>query len=107
MTILVADDNELNLKLLNVVLSAEGYTVREARDGGEALSLLRNASEPLVALLDWQMPILAGIDVCREARKDLNTNLFFLILVTARDSSEDIVAGLRAGANDYITKPFD
>ena len=107
MTILVADDHELNRKLLNSVLSAEGYDVHEARDGGEALEYLKNATEPLVALLDWQMPVLAGIDVCREARKGSNANLLFLVIVTVRDSTHDIVTGLQAGANDYIKKPFD
>ncbi len=107
MTILVADDHELNRKLLNSVLSAEGYQVREARDGGEALDFLKQASEPTVALLDWQMPVFTGIDVCREARKSPNANLLFLVIVTVRDSAKDIVAGLQAGANDYVTKPFD
>ena len=107
MNILIADDHETNRKLLSAILSAEGYTVREAHDGGGALDILQAATEPLVALIDWQMPVLVGIDVCREARKGMNKNLLFLIIVTARDDAQDIVAGLEAGANDYITKPFD
>ena len=107
MTILVADDHELNRKLLGALLSAKGYNVQLAKDGGEALAALKYASEPMVALLDWQMPVLSGIDVCRDARTGANANLLFLVIVTVRDSAEDIVAGLRAGANDYVTKPFD
>ena len=107
MTILVADDHETNRKLLSAVLTAEGYEVREARDGGATLAELKAATRPLVALVDWQMPVLPGIEVCREARKGANTNMLFLILLTVRDSAQDIVAGLQAGANDYVTKPFD
>jgi len=106
-TILVADDHETNRKLLRVLLSAEGHDVREARDGGEVLAELRAATQPLVALIDWQMPVMPGIEVCREARKSANANLLFLILLTVRDHPRDVVDGLRAGANDYITKPFN
>jgi CheY-like chemotaxis protein len=107
MTVLVADDLETNRKLLTAVLIADGYQVVQARNGGEALEILKQASEPMVALLDWQMPVLPGIEVCREARKGANSNLLFIILVTVRDSKPDVVAGLSSGANDYVTKPFD
>jgi phosphoserine phosphatase RsbU/P len=107
MTVLVADDHETNRKLLGAVLSAEGYKVEEAKDGGEALAALQKTSEPMVALLDWQMPVLPGVDVCREARKGANANPLFLIMLTVRDSPKDVVEGLQAGANDYVTKPFD
>jgi sigma-B regulation protein RsbU (phosphoserine phosphatase) len=106
MTILIADDHEINRKLLNALLTAEGYDILEARDGGEALAALRAATEPLVALVDWEMPVLAGDVVCREARKGANTNELFIILLTVRDNTDDIVAGLESGANDYVTKPF-
>lgn len=107
MTILVADDHETNRKLLFAILSAEGYEVELACDGGEALARLQTVTGPMVALIDWQMPVLAGIDVCREARKGANANMLFLIIVTVRDSAKDTVTGLEAGANDYVTKPFD
>ncbi len=107
MTILIADDRETNRKLLRAILRAEGYAVQEASDGGEALAALQAVSGPCVALIDWEMPVLPGIDVCRAARKQPNANLLFLIIVTVRDSSQDVVAGLEAGANDYMTKPFD
>jgi DNA-binding response OmpR family regulator len=107
MTILVADDQDTNRKLLTAVLLAEGYDVLQVRDGGEALEALTRATGPMIALLDWQMPVLAGLEVCLEARKAANSNLLFIILVTVRDDRQDIVAGLKSGANDYLTKPFD
>jgi sigma-B regulation protein RsbU (phosphoserine phosphatase) len=106
MTILVADDHETNRKLLSAVLSAEGYTVRQVSDGGQALAELHAATEPLIGLIDWQMPVQIGPEVCRAARQAPNAALLFLILVTARGSMEDVVAGLNSGANDYVTKPF-
>jgi CheY-like chemotaxis protein len=107
MTVLVADDYDINRKLLRALLTSEGHTVVEANDGLEALEVLKKATAPMVGLIDWEMPELEGIEVCRETRKLTNAPPLFLILVTVRDSKQDIVAGLQAGANDYITKPFD
>jgi CheY-like chemotaxis protein len=105
--ILIADDNGTNRRLLRAILDAEGYRVVEVKDGREALSLLNASATPIVALLDWEMPGLEGIEVCRQARAMRGARPMFLILLTVRDGKQDIVAGLRAGANDYITKPFE
>jgi len=107
MTILVADDHETNRKLLCEILAAEGYAVRSVADGGAALAALQARGGPCVGLIDWQMPVHSGIEVCREARRGANPHALFLILVTVRDSPQDIVTGLQSGANDYIKKPFD
>jgi DNA-binding response OmpR family regulator len=107
MNVLVADDHEVNRKLLRTLLSAEGYDVVEAANGTEALGFLQNAQRPVVGLIDWEMPQVEGIEVCRRARALGASVPLFLILVTVRDSKQDVVAGLQAGANDYITKPFD
>lgn len=107
MTVLVADDHEVNRKLLRAILTAVGYDVVEAANGVDALNVLQSASTPLVGLIDWEMPQMEGIEVCRQARALPNTTPLFLILVTVRDTKQDVVAGLLAGANDYITKPFD
>lgn len=107
MNILVADDHPTNRRLLTELLSAEGFTVTEARDGHETLAALRASAGPLVALIDWQMPGRTGVDVCREFRRDADASRVFIVLVTVRDSPADVVAGLEAGANDYVTKPFD
>jgi CheY-like chemotaxis protein len=107
MTVLVADDHDVNRKLLRSILQGEGYEVLEAANGIDALNLLESATKPLVGLVDWEMPQMEGIEVCRQARALEGLPPTFLILVTVRDSKQDVVAGLLAGANDYITKPFD
>jgi len=107
MTVLVADDHDVNRKLLRSILQGEGYDVLEAANGIDALNLLESATSPMVGLVDWEMPQMEGIEVCRQARAIPGLHPIFLILVTVRDSKQDVVAGLLAGANDYITKPFD
>jgi DNA-binding response OmpR family regulator len=107
MNVLVADDHDVNRKLLRTILAAEGYNVVEARNGREALTILQQATDSIVGLVDWEMPELEGIEVCRQARASSSDKPLFLILVTVRDSKQDVVAGLLAGANDYVTKPFD
>jgi sigma-B regulation protein RsbU (phosphoserine phosphatase) len=107
MNVLVADDLDINRKLLRTLLSAEGYDVVEAPNGVDALDALRKANGPMVGLIDWEMPGMEGIEVCRSARAIKNSPPLYLILLTVRDSKQDIVAGLEGGTNDYITKPFD
>jgi sigma-B regulation protein RsbU (phosphoserine phosphatase) len=107
MTVLIADDHDVNRKLLHAILSKAGYEVIETGNGAAALKILKNATNPLVGLIDWEMPEMEGVEVCRQARTCSAAPPMFLILVTVRDSKQDVVAGLEAGANDYITKPFD
>ena len=107
MIVLVADDLDVNRKLLRSILTPEGYEVVEAGNGREALTILREARQPMVGLIDWEMPQLEGVEVCRETRAANAETPLFLILVTVRDTKKDVVTGLQAGANDYITKPFD
>ena len=107
MIVLVADDLDVNRKLLKTLLSADGHKVVEAANGVDAFNFLQGTTGPMVALIDWEMPEMEGIEVCRQARALLETPPLYLILLTVRDSKQDIVAGLQAGANDYITKPFD
>jgi DNA-binding response OmpR family regulator len=107
MNVLVADDNDVNRKLLRTILAAEGYNVVEAANGADALKILQSSDSPMVGRIDWEMPQMEGIEVCRQARAMTDGTPLFLILVTVRDSKQDIVTGLLAGANDYITKPFD
>ena len=106
-TILIVDDVEANRKLLGALLEAEGYPTVEAETGEEALAALRGATAPMIGLIDWEMPELNGVDVCRLAPRPPDAPPIHLILLTFRDHRSDIVAGLEAGANDYITKPFD
>ena len=107
MIVLVADDLDVNRKLLRTLLAAEAYEVIEASNGVDALNILQTATGPMVGLIDWEMPEMEGIEVCRQARALQGTPPLYLILLTVRDSKRDIVAGLQGGANDYITKPFD
>ena len=106
-TILIAEDNDTSRKLLRVLLNAEGYTTVEACDGNEALDALLNTATPMVGLIDWEMPKMEGTEVCRQARLRPPAPPLYLLLLTARDARRDVVVGLQAGANDYVTKPFD
>ncbi len=104
--LLVVDDNEMNRDLLSRRLSARGYTVALARDGTEALE--RIDAEPFdLVLLDVMMPGLSGFDVLKIVRGKHTRGDLPIIMVTAKDQSEDIVHALRLGANDYVTKPID
>jgi CheY-like chemotaxis protein len=107
MIVLVADDLDVNRKLLRNLLAEESYDVVEASNGTDAFRILQGATGPMVGLIDWEMPEMEGIEVCRRTRMLQETPPLYLILLTVRDSKQDIVAGLQGGANDYITKPFD
>jgi len=106
MRILIADDERFSLHLLKTVLTKEGNEIVACSAGDEALRILREPKRPEIAVLDWMMPGLNGIDVCREARAipGLST---YLILLTSRDGTQDLLEGLAAGADDYIVKPFN
>jgi DNA-binding response OmpR family regulator len=82
-----------------------GYEVIVAADGREAMEALRAQTEPVLAILDWMMPGMEGVEICRRVREISKS--VYILLVTARSGKEQIVEGLRAGADDYLTKPFD
>jgi diguanylate cyclase (GGDEF)-like protein len=103
--ILVAEDNPVSRKLLEKTLEKAGYEVSSARDGQEALGLFDERFFPIV-LSDWMMPKMSGPELCRAIRGKSGNGYVFMILLTAKDSKEDIVEGLEAGADDYLTKPF-
>jgi class 3 adenylate cyclase/CheY-like chemotaxis protein len=104
--ILVVDDNPANLEILETRLTRQGYEVVTARDGDEALVAAR-AQTPDLILLDVMMPNKDGIQVCRELKANQSLPFMPVILVTAKADSEDIVAGLDAGGDEYVTKPVD
>ncbi len=105
MKILIAEDDSFFRRLLHRLLAAE-YEVAMVADGVAAWDLLQRMEGPVLAILDWVMPGMMGPDICRAVRAESKTADAYLILLTARHSSEDILAGLRAGADDYVTKPF-
>ena len=101
-TILVVDDEPQIRRVMRTTLSAHGYSIVEARDGQEALEKLRNERPDLV-LLDMNMPIMDGLEACREIRRDSNVSI---IMLTVRNTEKDKVRALDAGADDYVVKPF-
>lgn len=105
MRVLIVDDDEIALELLHNTLAKAGYEVQVARDGRQALEILRTGSCRLV-ISDWEMPQISGIELCREIRARHFAGYVYVILVTARDGTENVVEGLNAGADDFITKPF-
>jgi DNA-binding response OmpR family regulator len=107
MRILIAEDDPETSRLLKALLGKWGYEVVLTRDGAEAWEALQAEDAPSIAILDVMMPYLSGIEVCRMFRQTPACKSCYVILLTARSSKEDVVAGLAAGADDYITKPFD
>jgi DNA-binding response OmpR family regulator len=105
MQVLVADDDEAMRLWFEVLLEEAGHEVLLAEDGGAALARWREARPPLM-LLDWQMPGLDGIAVCRALRGEDPEHETFVFMVTARDAGEDLSAVLDAGADDFVTKPL-
>jgi adenylate cyclase len=104
--ILVVDDNPMNVDILQTRLTAHGYAVITASDGEQALATAR-AQHPDLILLDVMMPKVDGLTVCRELKADSSLPFVPIIMVTAKSDSQDIVAGLEAGAEEYLTKPLD
>lgn len=104
--VLIAEDEETSLQLLKTTLVHWGYDVQVCRNGVDALQALEQPDSPEIALLDWMMPGLEGIDICRELRKTTAGATKYLILLTTRADKEDLIQGLRAGADDYVIKPF-
>jgi diguanylate cyclase (GGDEF)-like protein len=107
MKILIADDDTLSLRLLQKTLERAGYEVTAVKNGRLAADEMCRPEGPRLALLDWMMPELDGPAVCREIRKQRSERHVHLVLLTSRDSKQDIVCGLESGADDYLVKPFD
>jgi diguanylate cyclase (GGDEF)-like protein len=107
MKILVAEDDALSRTLLERTLQRAGYDVIAVADGAAALAELSRQDAPRLALLDWIMPEKDGVEVCREIRLRKEQAYTYLILLSSRESKQDIVVGLESGADDYLTKPFD
>ncbi len=104
--ILIVEDNPVSRRLLERILCKAGYRVTSAENGQEALDLFEKKFFPIV-LTDWMMPEVDGLELCRILRKRAFESYVYIILLTAKDSRRDIIMGLEAGADDYLTKPFD
>ncbi len=103
--VLVVEDETALVTLLRYNLEREGFRVAEAHDGEEALMLCAE-ERPDIILLDWMLPHLSGIEVCRRLRRNADTRDIPIIILTARGEETDKVRGLDSGADDYVTKPF-
>jgi len=107
MKILIADDDLLSRRLLEKTLQRTGYDVVAVPDGSAAVAQICDPDGPRLALLDWEMPELDGPEVCRVIRGHKDLGYVYMILLTSKGLKTDVVAGLGAGADDYLTKPFD
>ncbi len=105
--ILIAEDDFTSLLLLHSLLSQWGYEVVVTHNGREAWQALQAEGAPRLAILDWEMPEMDGLDLCHKIRQHTEAPYTYIILLTARTRRTDLIAGMEAGADDYVTKPFD
>jgi sigma-B regulation protein RsbU (phosphoserine phosphatase) len=107
MNVLLADDDPLTRATVEVALRDWGFKVTSCADGAAAWDYLRQPDGPRLVLLDWLMPNVDGPEICRRVRAEPALRSIYIILLTARSRQEDVNAGLTAGADDYVAKPFD
>jgi phosphoserine phosphatase RsbU/P len=107
MRILIAEDDVVTGARLRGLLGSWEYEVVHVTNGSEALAVLESDDPPQLAILDWVMPEMTGVDICRRVRERQRAVPTYIVLLTSKDTSIDIVAGLDAGADDYLSKPFD
>jgi diguanylate cyclase (GGDEF)-like protein len=106
MKVLIADDSAMSRALLRSTLQRWGYDVVVAEDGQQAWAILSGQDPPPVAILDWVMPGLTGIEVCRKVRENRREPYTYILLLTSKNTKEETVEGMESGADDYIVKPF-
>jgi two-component system cell cycle response regulator len=109
MKILIAEDDSTSRLILENMLKKWGYDVVSTNDGNDAWKKLQEEDAPRLLILDWMMPGIEGIEICRRLRENSKSedHYTYVTLLTAKESKENIVTGMEAGADDYITKPFD
>jgi diguanylate cyclase (GGDEF)-like protein len=107
MRILVAEDDPVSLRLLQACLVEWGYKVTSVTDGQKALEVLQGRKAPRLAMLNWIMPGMNGIDICREIRKRTRKPYTYILMLTSKAKEQDVVEGLQSGADDYLSKPFN
>ncbi len=107
LSVLVAEDDPMFRRILKSWLENWGYRVTLAEDGEKAWNILQQETQPQMLILDWVMPGVDGAEICHRVRMRQKIPYQYVLLVRAKDESADVVAGLDAGADDYLTKPFD
>jgi two-component system cell cycle response regulator len=105
--VLVAEDDAMFRRILQSWLETWGYRVTLTEDGAQAWKALQQEPPPQLLILDWMMPKTDGVELCRKVREQNRTPYQYILLATAKDGKQDLVKGLEAGADDYLTKPFD
>ncbi len=107
MKVLIAEDDRISRRLLELTLQRQGYEVVVTENGARAWDVLQADDAPQLAVLDWMMPEMDGVEVCRKIRARSSERYVYIIFVTARGQKADIVTALESGADDYVIKPFD
>ena len=107
MRILVADDSPLDRSVLRLSLEKWDYEVTEAEDGDKAMEILTQDDAPSMAILDWMMPGISGPEICHQIREENRPRYTYILLLTAKDETEDLIEGMQSGADDYIVKPVN
>jgi len=107
MKVLIVEDEPVSKSLLEVFLRKWGYEVVVCHDGGEAWKLLQMDAALNLVISDWMMPVMTGVELCRKIRETERSNYTYFIILTSKKEKEDVVAGLEAGADDFLIKPFD
>jgi two-component system, cell cycle response regulator len=107
MKILIAEDDSVARRILEVTLRKAGYEITAVTDGCAALDALQGPDAPRLAIVDWMMPRMDGLDVCRALRADASQPYTYVLMLTAKGRKQDVIEALEAGADDYLIKPFD
>src|SRR4051812_28726926 len=107
MKVLVADDEKITRVTLKKLLTKRGYEVVVAKDGSEAYKLLSRPDAPSIAVLDWLMPGINGVELCRRIRASVSGSYTYVIILSAQGEKKHFKVGMDAGADDYLSKPFD
>jgi len=107
MRILIAEDESVSRRLIEALLQKLGHEVVTFTDGEATWQALQKTDAPRLVIMDWMMPGLSGLEICEKVRALEQGDQFYILMVTARDNTSDLVDGLKAGANDYIPKPYD
>jgi two-component system, cell cycle response regulator len=105
--VLVAEDDPMVRRILQSWLQQWAHEVTIAENGADAWNILQQEQPPELLILDWMMPEIDGLELCRRIRADQRTGYRYILLITAKDARQDLVSGFEAGADDYLTKPFD
>ena len=107
MRILIADDSPLDRSVLRISLEKWDYEVTEAEDGDQATEILAQEDAPSMAILDWMMPGISGPEICRQIRFENRPRYTYILLLTSKDNTEDLIEGMQSGADDYVVKPVN